>query len=213
MEVDSVGNLLVNIAAGSTGNGAASATGSAVPAQADYQGLNIGGTLRGRTGVNPSGVVYAAQTDLTSVGGTTFSLGQQLAASSLPIVLTAAQITTLTPPSAITNYALETGGNLATLAGGVTASVYQINNKQVNGIAVSTGTGIMGTGVQRVAIASDNDPITVKQATGTNLHAVLDANSGVDIGKLTANQSVNNAQVNGVAVSTGTGIMGTCVQR
>lgn len=44
------------------------------------------------------------------------SQGQALAAASLPVVLTAAQITTLTPPAAITNYAEETGGNLATIA-------------------------------------------------------------------------------------------------
>ena len=43
--------------------------------------------------------------DLTKVGGTAFSLGQQLAASSLPVVLTAAQLSTLTPPAAITGFA------------------------------------------------------------------------------------------------------------
>ena len=64
------------------------------------------------------------------------SLGQALAAASTPVVLPAAQITTLTPPAAITNYALETGGNLATLAGGVTSSVYQENVKQVGGAAI-----------------------------------------------------------------------------
>jgi len=44
-----------------------------------------------------------------------YTLGQQVAANSVPIVLTAAQLTTLTPPAAITNYSLETGGNLAGL--------------------------------------------------------------------------------------------------
>lgn len=37
------------------------------------------------------------EVDLVKVGGAAFSLGQQLAAASLPVVLTAAQITTLTP--------------------------------------------------------------------------------------------------------------------
>jgi len=41
------------------------------------------------------------------------ALGQALAAASLPVVLTAAQVTTLTPPAAMVNYANETGGNLA----------------------------------------------------------------------------------------------------
>lgn len=53
--------------------------------------------------------------NITQIGSSAFSLGQQLAAASLPVVLTAAQLTTLTPPAAITNYANETGGNLATI--------------------------------------------------------------------------------------------------
>jgi hypothetical protein len=56
---------------GSGSNAAAGATGSAVPAQADYQGVNVGGTLRGQTAVNPSGSIYAAQVDLASIAGTT----------------------------------------------------------------------------------------------------------------------------------------------
>lgn len=51
---------------------------------------------------SPSGT---QDVNLTQVGGATFALGQQLAAASLPIVLTAAQITTLTPPAAITGFA------------------------------------------------------------------------------------------------------------
>lgn len=58
--LDAAGYLKVNVAAGSSGNAAASATGSAVPAAADYGGLNVGGTLRGHTGSNPSGAIYAA---------------------------------------------------------------------------------------------------------------------------------------------------------
>ena len=40
--------------------------------------------------------------NITEFGGAAFALGQQLAAASLPVVLPAAQIATLTPPSAIT---------------------------------------------------------------------------------------------------------------
>lgn len=70
LQADANGYLEVNVKAGSSGNGAASNTGSSVPTQADYSGLNVSGTLRGQTGVNPSGSVYAAQTDMTSVAGT-----------------------------------------------------------------------------------------------------------------------------------------------
>ena len=55
--------------------------------------------------------------DLQQVGGSTFTLGQQLAASSLPVVLTAAQIITLTPPAAIAGFA--TAANQSTIIGHV----------------------------------------------------------------------------------------------
>lgn len=50
-------------------NPAVGATGSAVPAQASYDGINVAGNLRGNTGVNPTGSVFAAQCDLTSLNG------------------------------------------------------------------------------------------------------------------------------------------------
>lgn len=46
-------------------------TGSSVPANALYHGINVGGNLRGLTGVNPTGSVYAGQIDIASVSGTT----------------------------------------------------------------------------------------------------------------------------------------------
>lgn len=81
--------------------------------------------------------------------------------------------------------ALESGGNLATLAGGVTSSKYQTNVAQINGVAPTMGNGVSGTGVQRVTIASDSTG-QVTLAAGANT-----------IGALTANQTVNIAQVAG----------------
>lgn len=70
--VDGSGYLKVNVVAGggSGSNAAASATGSTVPTDADFQGVNVAGTLRGQTGVNPSGSIYAGQIDVASVAGT-----------------------------------------------------------------------------------------------------------------------------------------------
>lgn len=48
--------------------------------------------------LTPSGT---QDVNLTKIGGASFALGQQLAAASLPVVLTAAQISTLTPLSTI----------------------------------------------------------------------------------------------------------------
>lgn len=50
LSLDTSGSLRVSVVSGSTGNAAASATGSAVPAQAGYTGLNNGGNLIGWVG-------------------------------------------------------------------------------------------------------------------------------------------------------------------
>lgn len=57
-----------------------------------------------------SGTVAVTNTGLSNIP----SQGQAVAGSSLPVVLPAAQITTLTPPAAITGFALE-AGHLATI--------------------------------------------------------------------------------------------------
>jgi len=57
----------------------------------------------------------ATQTTLAALNTKIPSQGQAVASASLPVVLPTAQITTLTPPAAITNYANETGGNLASI--------------------------------------------------------------------------------------------------
>lgn len=100
--------------------------------------------------------------------------------------------------------ALETGGNLATvatnsgtIAGAITGSVAQANLKQVNGVTTQTGTGVAGTGTQRVAVASDSSivlaagsaiagkvgidqttPGTTNAVAATNLPTTVDTNSG-----------------------------------
>lgn len=52
--------------------------------------------------------------------------------------------------------ALETGGNLATIAGSITSSVTQTNIKQMNGITTAMGNGTTNTGTQRVTLSSDS---------------------------------------------------------
>lgn len=67
------------------------------------------------TGASTSALQTTGNTSIASIDTKTPALGQALAAASVPVVLTAAQVTTLTPPAAITNYANETGGNLAAI--------------------------------------------------------------------------------------------------
>lgn len=76
-----------------------------------------------------------------------------------------------------------------------------VNVAQINGVTTTMGNGVSGTGVQRVTLASDS--------TGQ----VTLAAGAATIGALTANQSVNVAQINGVTTTTGNGVSGTGVQR
>lgn len=69
------------------------------------------------------------------------------------------------------------------------------------GVGVDTNNGTTSAFTQRVTLSSDSTG-QVKLATGANT-----------IGALTANQSVNVAQMNGVATTMGNGVSGTGVQR
>lgn len=85
------------------------------------------------------------------------------------------------------------------------AANQSVNTAQINGVAPLTGNGIAGTGAQRVTVASDNTPFAVKidQTTPGTTNLVA----------LAANQTVNFAQINGVAPSTGAGASNTGTQR
>jgi hypothetical protein len=75
--------------------------------------------------------------------------------------------------------ALESGGNLATLAGAISASKMQANIAQINGVTPLMGNGVTGTGSPRVTIASDNTAFSVNAVeSGTWNIATLTTLSG-----------------------------------
>lgn len=148
------------------------------------------------TGAATSAAQTTAQTSLTTLVANSPALGQALAAASVPVILPAATITTLTPPAAISGFALEssgnlaaiagkdfatqttltllnnkvaleTGGNLATIAGAVSSSKVQANVAQINGVTPLMGNGVTGTGSQRVTIASDQTAFGINLTAGT----------------------------------------------
>lgn len=108
-------------------------------------------------------------TSLGSIDTKTPALGQALAAASTPVVLTAAQVTTLTPPAAITNFANETGGNLAaaTTALQIMDDWDEVDRAKVNPIVgqagVAAGAGAVGVTVQRTTLASDDPAVVALQ--------------------------------------------------
>jgi len=80
------GYLNVNVAAGSAANAAASATGSAVPAQAGYTGVKIGANLAGLTGT-VVGSSQAADINIVGINGAAAPTGTGTSAGAQRVVL------------------------------------------------------------------------------------------------------------------------------
>lgn len=126
------------------------------------------------------------------VSGTFWQATQPVSAAALPL-----------PSGASTEATLSTlnGKVTAVNTGAVVISTFPDNEPfniaQMNGVTVTMGNGASGTGVQRVTLADDSTGL-VKLATGANT-----------IGALSANQSVNVAQINGVTPLMGAGNTGT----
>ena len=110
--------------------------------------------------------------NLTQVGSTTFDLGQQLAGASLPIVLTASQISTLTPLSTV-----DVGNFPTSIDVGNFPTEYPLPTAQVTTLTPPT-------------------TVTVQQATGSNLHTVIDSGSitATISGVATASNQTNGTQ-------------------
>lgn len=180
--------------------------------------------------LNPStGTIQSV--DLTQVGGDSFSLGQQLAASSLPIVLTAAQMAALAPTAAITNYALETGGNLASIKSNtdkIPALGQALAAASVPVVLTAAQLSTL-TPLSTVAVTQSTSPWvisgTVTANAGTNLNtSLLALESGGNLAAIAASASVlddwdesDRAKVNPIVgqagVAGGTGLDGATVQR
>lgn len=151
---------------------------------------NVSGTVSLPTGASTSALQTTGNTSLSSIDTKTPALGQALAAASVPVVLTAAQLTTLTP--------------LSTVAVTQSTSPWVSNTSQINGVTPLMGNGVTGTGSQRVTIASDNTAFSVNAAqSGTwNINNIsgtvsLPTGAATAANQLLAPKSVTGTQVTG----------------
>lgn len=143
------------------------------------------------SGASTSALQTTGNTSLSNIDSKIPALGQALAAASTPVVLPAAQITTLTPPPAITGFALD-----ATLTGGTQQT------------RITDGTNVASVkAASTAAVAADKAVVVALHPSSP-----LPAGSNT-IGALSANQSVNQTQLNGVAVSVDRGVSDTGTQR
>jgi hypothetical protein len=116
--------------------------------------------------------------------------GQALAAACTPVVLPVAQITTLTPPAAITGFALD-----ATLTGGT----QQTKITDGTNVATVKAASTLPAATDKAVVVTLRETLStaVTQATGTNLHTVVDS------GTITAVTAITNA------LPTGTNTLGS----
>lgn len=127
LQVDSSGNLLTSPAPGAA-TSALQVTGNAALGSIlldltnGTQITQITGTVPLPTGSATAANQVTGNNSLASIDGKTPALGQALAAASVPVVLTAAQITTLTPLTSVT-VTQATGTNLHTVIDSGTISL------------------------------------------------------------------------------------------
>jgi hypothetical protein len=268
LSTDLAGSLRVAVVSGSTGNAAASATGSAVPAQADYQGLNVSGTLRGQTGTNTSGVVYAADVNMVAAPPITYNATQPTKTDGQTV--TDFQITSR--GALVVNPGVETFPVSAVITTGSAQMGHleanqSVNLAQINGVTPTMGSGNATSATLRVILAANQDPVGIQSQSNptstmnssTALQGVITANGfvfddtapttvtennfgmarmsanrnqyatlrdaagnerGVNVNASnellvspTANAAVNVAQMNGITVTMNNGVAGTGVQR
>lgn len=161
-------------------------------------------TANAGTNLNTSALALEAGGNLAAIKAKTDNipaLGQALAAASVPVVLTASQLSTLTPPAAITGFATETTLGL-------------INAKLVSGTDIGDVTINNASGASAVNIQDGGNTITVDgavtvtNATAANLKvaATLDAETTKVIG--TVNQGTSPWVVSGAVTNTVLSVVG-----
>lgn len=128
---------------------------------------------------------------LTSIDNKTPVLGQALAAVSVPVVLTAIQVTALTPPAAITGFALETTQSSGNTLLGAVAETAPASDTASSGL-----NGRLQRIAQRITSLISLFPTSIGQKIKSNSLSVTLAS---DQGALTV---ISGANTNGTIVNT-----------
>lgn len=129
--------------------------------------------------VLPTGASTAANqsteiASLASIDSKTPALGQALDAGSVPVVLPADQISTLTPLTSVT-VTQATGTNLHTV---VDASALPTGaSTAANQSTANTSLATIATNTTNAGTPVVSGTVTVTQATGSNLHTVVDSSA------------------------------------
>lgn len=155
------------------------------------------GALKVAATISTAGLATEAKQDtgntsLSSLDGKSPALGQALAAASIPVVLTAAQVATLTPPAAITGFSTE--ATLSTLNGKIPSLVS--GRIPVDGSGVTQP--VSGTFWQATQPVSGT--VTVTDGAGA-LNVIVDSSPDLAQNGSLSNGNLTNTFVVGDGVS------------
>lgn len=212
LSLDTSGNLRVNVVAGGGSGGTSSSFGSAFPGTGTAVGFSDGTNMQGARVFDSdtgAGTQYVAGVNLR-IGASGGSVEGGTSANPIRIDPTG----TTTQPVSGTVTANAGTGTFRVDGAAASGAAKAGNPVQVGGVfnttqpTVTTGQAVelqaTARGAAIVSTGVDTFNVTVNAAlpTGSNT-----------IGALTANQSVNVAQIAGTATSTGNGVSGAGVQR
>ena len=169
--------------------------------------------------------VSIASMPSTPVTGTFFQATQPVSAASLPLpagASTAAKQPALGTAGAASTDVITVQGIASGTPQPVSGTFFQATQPVSGTVTANAGTGTFAisaaslplpTGAAtETTLSALNTKVTAVNTGAVTISAALPTGANV-IGALTANQSVNNAQIGGVAVAVGSGVTGTGVQR
>ena len=144
LHINSDGSINVDVvltaAADSISSWTKDGTGNAITSTSNALDINIkSGTITLPTGAATSALQTTGNTSLSSIDTKTPALGQALAAASVPVVLTASQLSTLTPLSTV---AVTQSTSPWVVSGTVTANI-----GTTNGLALDSSLSTLNTSV------------------------------------------------------------------
>lgn len=185
---------------------------------------NVSGTISLPTGASTSALQTSGNASLSSIDSKVPALGQALAAASVPVVLTAAQLSTLTPLSTV---AVTQSTSPWIVSGTVTSNIGTTNGLALDATVSSVqGSASGGTAATKSDLAGgiyNSTPPTLTNGQQASLQFDSSGNlktSGTSTitGSITANQGTspwvdNITQFGGSNVVTGTGASGSGIPR
>jgi len=144
------------------------------------------GSLPLPSGAATSANQTTANSSLSSIDGKVPALGQALDAASVPVVLTASQVTTLTPPAAITGFATAVKQPALGTAGTASADVITVQGIASGTALTVTSTPSTVTAVRGSSSATGTSDTSVLAAAGSGLKNYITSISVANTGTATS---------------------------